>query len=225
MKIDENLPVIKENIKLACEKAGRNPEDITILAVTKTMDAANINRAIELGLTHIGENRVQELLSKYDEVDKRAVWHIIGHLQKNKVKYIADKVSMIHSVESADLAGEIDKQCKKHNKIMDILVEVNVSGEESKSGIAPSEVSAFIKEISPLSNIRIKGLMTMAPLGAEEEYLHEIFSNLYNISVDISAEKLDNVTMECLSMGMSNDYMTAIEENSTIVRLGRCLFR
>ena len=225
MKIDENLPVIKENIKRACEKCARDVNDVTILAVTKTMDAQNINRAIELGLVNIGENRVQELLEKYDLVDKRAVWHIIGHLQKNKVKYIADKVSMIHSVESFELAKEIDKQCKKFGRIMDILVEVNVSGEESKSGISPDEAIDFVREISVFENIRVKGLMTMAPLEASEEELHEIFSGLYNISVDISREKLDNVTMECLSMGMSNDYITAIEENSTIVRLGRCLFR
>ena len=225
MKIDENLPVIKENIRLACEKSGRNPEDITILAVTKTVDIQDINRAVELGLVHLGENRVQELLAKYDAVDKRAVWHIIGHLQKNKVKYIADKVSMIHSVESEELAKEIDRQCKKYGRSMDILVEVNVSGEESKSGISPRDAVEFVKKISSLQNIRVKGLMTMAPLGAKEEELHEIFSNLYKISVDISAEKLDNVTMDCLSMGMSNDYVTAIEENATIVRLGRCLFR
>lgn len=225
MKIDENLPVIKENIRRTCEKCGRNPEDITILAVTKTMDAENINRAIELGLVNIGENRVQELLSKYDSVDKRAVWHIIGHLQKNKVKYIADKVSMIHSVESEELAKEIDRQCRKHGRVMDILVEVNVSGEESKSGISPAEALEFVRKISVLENVRVKGLMTMAPLDAGEEELHEIFSDLYKISVDISAEKLDNVTMDCLSMGMSNDYTAAIEENATIVRLGRCLFR
>jgi len=115
MRIDENLPVIKENIIKACEKSGRNVNDVTILAVTKTMDAENINRAIELGIVNVGENRVQELLSKYDDVDKRAVWHLIGHLQKNKVKYIADKVSMIHSVDSYELAKEIDRQCKKHD--------------------------------------------------------------------------------------------------------------
>lgn len=225
MKIDENLPVIKENIALACKKVGRDPKDVTILAVSKTMDAANINRAIELGIVNIGENRVQELLSKYDEVDKKAVWHIIGHLQKNKVKYIADKVSMIHSVESFDLAKEIDKQSQKYGKVMDILVEVNISGEESKSGINPSDAVAFVKEISKFKNIRVKGLMTMAPLGAEDEELHSIFSSLHKLSADIAKEKFDNVTMDTLSMGMSNDYIQAIEENSTIVRLGRCLFR
>lgn len=225
MKIDENLPVIKENILKACEKSGRKPEDVTILAVTKTMDAQNINRAIELGIVNVGENRVQELLSKYDDVDKRAVWHLIGHLQKNKVKYIADKVSMIHSVDSYELAKEIDRQCKKHNRVMDVLVEVNVSGEESKGGITPLEAPELVKNISQFENIRIKGLMTMAPLEAKEEELQSVFSGLYKLSVDIEKEKINNVTMQHLSMGMSNDYVTAIMENATIIRLGRCLFR
>lgn len=225
MKIDENLPVIQANIKSACEKCGRNPKDVTILAVTKTVDVDTINHAVSLGLLNLGENRVQELLQKYDAVDKRAVWHLIGHLQKNKVKYIADKVSMIHSVDSLPLASEIDRQCAKIDKVMDVLIEVNVSGEESKSGVSPKDAPKIAEDMSKLSHIRVKGLMTMAPLGAENDELHEIFSNLYKISVDISSKKLDNVTMDCLSMGMSNDYEVAVEENSTIVRIGRGLFR
>lgn len=225
MKIDENLPVIRKNIEAACRRCGRNPDDVTILAVTKTIGADEINRAVALGITNLGENRVQELLSKYDAVDKRAVWHLIGHLQKNKVKYIADKVSMIHSVDSAELAAEIDRRCAKIGRVMDVLAEVNVSGERSKSGISPSGAAELVEIISKFKNIRVRGLMTMAPLGAGEEQLHEIFSNLYKISVDISSKKLDNVTMDCLSMGMSNDYVIAVEENSTIVRLGRGLFR
>ncbi len=225
MSIEQNLTVIRKNIKDACKRTGRNPESVKILAVTKTVDAQTINKAIALGITDIGENRVQELLSKYDEVDKSAVWHIIGNLQKNKVKYIADKVFMIHSVESVGLAEEINKQCQKINKIMNILVEVNVSGEETKSGIKPEETAEFIKSICSLPNIRVKGLMTMAPFGADDSKLHQIFSTLYKISVDILTKKLDNVTMDYLSMGMSNDYVIAVEENSTMVRLGRGLFR
>jgi len=225
MKIDENLPHIKENILKACEKCKRKPEDVTILAVTKTMGVEDINRAIELGIVNVGENRVQEFLSKYDDVDKRAIWHIIGHLQKNKVKYIADKVSMIHSVDSYDLAKEIDRQCKKHNKVMDVLIEVNVSGEESKGGIKPSEAIGLIREVAHLQNVRVKGLMTMAPLDAPEEELHEVFSGLYKLSGDIAKEEIEGVTMDCLSMGMSNDYVIAIEENATMIRLGRSLFR
>lgn len=225
MKIDENLPIIKANINSACQKCGRNPKDVMILAVTKTVDVDTINHAVELGLTNLGENRVQELLQKYDSVDKRAVWHLIGHLQKNKVKYIADKVSMIHSVDSVELAKEIDRQCAKIGKVMDVLIEVNVSGEQSKSGIEPKDALKTAEEMSKFPYLRVKGLMTMAPLGAENDELHEIFSNLYKISVDISSKKLDNVTMDCLSMGMSNDYVIAVEENSTIVRIGRGLFR
>ncbi len=225
MSIETNLLEIKQNIKTACEKKGRKSEDVTILAVTKTIDAQRINEAVSLGLTDLGENRVQELLSKYDEVKGDVRWHIIGHLQKNKVKYIADKVVMIHSVESLSLCEEIERQCAKIGKVMDILIEVNVSGEESKSGISPTEVYDFAVEASQHEHIRIKGLMTMAPFEANDEELHQIFSDLYKISVDISRKKLDNVSMECLSMGMTNDYIQAVEENSTIVRVGTGLFR
>lgn len=225
MSIEANLSEIKENIKKACEKAGRKESDVTILAVTKTIDAHRINEAVSLGLTDLGENRVQELLSKYDEIKGDVRWHLIGHLQKNKVKYIADKVSVIHSVESLSLCEEIEKQCKKIDKVMDILVEVNVSGEESKSGISPAEVYDFVKSASQYEHIRVKGLMTMAPFYANDDELHQIFSNLYKISVDIMSKKLDNVSMECLSMGMTNDYIQAVEEGSTIVRIGTGLFR
>ncbi len=225
MSILENINEIKENIKNACEKVGRNPGDVTILAVTKTIDADRINEAVSLGLCDLGENRVQELLSKYDHVKGPVRWHLIGHLQKNKVKYIADKVCMIHSVESYGLLEEIERQCAKIDKTMDILVEVNVSGEESKSGIEPKEVLDFVKKASSYSHIKVKGLMTMAPFFADSVELHQIFSDLYKISVDISSKKLDNVSMECLSMGMTNDYEIAVEENSTIVRIGTGLFK
>ena len=225
MSIKENLSEIKENIRLACERAGRSPEEVTLLAVTKTIDADRINEAVSLGVTDLGENRVQEFLSKCELIEGDVRWHIIGHLQSNKVKYIADKVYMIHSVESLSLANEIERQCAKLGKVMNILVEVNVSGEESKSGITPAETEDFIRQVSRLPHIRVKGLMTMAPFEAKTEELHQIFSNLYKISVDISSKKLDNVIMECLSMGMTGDYITAVEENSTIVRIGTGLFK
>lgn len=223
MGIKENLDVIKNNISLACKKSGRSEAEVTVLAVTKTRSAEEINRAIELGITDIGENRVQELMNKYADVKSGVRWHLIGRLQTNKVKYIADKVSMIHSVDSLKLAREIDRQCAKLGKVMDILIEVN-SGEENKAGIPYSDADELIKEVSALENIRIKGLMTMAPLGADEAKLREVFSNLYNLSVDIDGKKYDNVSMKELSMGMSGDYMTAIEEGSTIIRPGRALF-
>ena len=221
--IKANLQTIRNNIESACVSCGRNPGDVLILAVTKNHSAEEINTAIDLGITDIGENRVQELLQKYDEVKKGVRWHIIGHLQTNKVKYIADKVCMIHSVDSLKLASEIDRQCKKLNKTMDILIEVN-SGEENKNGILPDDVFGLIEEVSKLSNVKIKGLMTMAPLGAEETVLKKVFSSLYKLSVDITNKKYDNVFMEHLSMGMSNDYVTAIKEGATIIRPGRSLF-
>lgn len=224
MSIEKNLNEIKQNIASACKKSGRK-ENVLILAVTKTIDADRINEAIRLGITDIGENRVQELLKKYDLVDKSVRWHLIGHLQTNKVKYIADKVCMIHSVESYDLAKEIENRCSKIDKVMDILVEVNVSGEESKSGITPDETEEFIRSICQFKHLKVKGLMTMAPFGAENDELHQIFSDLYKISVDISQKKLDNVSMEHLSMGMTGDYEVAVEENSTIVRIGTGLFK
>ena len=225
MSIQENLNEIKANIAASCEKAGRKAEDVTILAVTKTIDADRINEAVSLGLRDLGENRVQELISKYDDIKGDVRWHLIGHLQENKVKYIADKVCMIHSVESYSLMEEIEKQCSKIDKIMDILIEVNVSGEESKTGIKPSEVLDYVTKASGYPHIRVKGLMTMAPFDAENDELHQIFSKLYEISVDISSKKLDNVSMEHLSMGMTNDYPIAVEENSTIVRVGTGLFK
>ncbi|MBR3933595.1 MAG: YggS family pyridoxal phosphate-dependent enzyme [Clostridia bacterium] len=221
--IKTNLDIIKANVKKACDLCGRNPDDVLILAVTKNHTADEINRAIDLGITDIGENRVQELLQKYDDVKKGVRWHIIGHLQTNKVKYIADKVCMIHSVDSVKLALEIDKQCKKLGKVMDILIEIN-SGEENKNGIEPSQAYAVIEEVSKLQNVCIKGLMTMAPLGADDSKLKEVFSSLYNLSVDIAKKKYDNVFMEHLSMGMSGDYMAAIIEGATIIRPGRSLF-
>lgn len=223
MSIENNLDTIKQNIAAACLRTGRNPGDVTILAVTKKRSADEINTAISLGITDIGENRVQELLEKYDYVQKGVRWHIIGHLQTNKVKYIADKVSMIHSVDSFKLAAEINKHCKKLGKTMDILIEVN-SGEENKDGVSYDETYALIEEVSELSNVRIKGLMTMAPLGAEESVLRHVFSSLYKLSVDIDAKKYDNVCMEHLSMGMSGDYAIAVEEGATIIRPGRSLF-
>ena len=225
MSIQHNLNEIKQNIASACEKCGRSTDDVLILAVTKTIDADRINEAINLGITDIGENRVQELLKKYDLVDKSVRWHLIGHLQTNKVKYIADKVCMIHSVESIDLAKEIENRCARIDKVMDILVEVNVSGEKSKSGIKPHQTEEFIRSICQFKHLKVKGLMTMAPFGAENDELHQIFSDLYKISVDISQKKLDNVSMEHLSMGMTGDYEVAVEENSTIVRIGTGLFK
>ncbi len=223
MSIKKNLDTIKQNIVAACSECGRNPDDVLVLAVTKTRTAEEINEAIRCGITDIGENRVQELLSKYDDVDKNVRWHIIGHLQTNKVKYIADKVSMIHSVDSLKLAEEINRRCASIGKVMDILIEIN-SGEENKDGIDPAKAYELIETVSGFSNVRIRGLMTMAPIFADQETLKKVFSGLYQLSVDISAKKYDNVSMECLSMGMSGDYVEAVRSGATIIRPGRALF-
>jgi len=223
MGIQENLNTIKKEIAISCQKSGRNPEDVKIVAVTKTRTAEEINKVIELGIADIGENRVQELLEKYDRVNKDARWHIIGHLQTNKVKYIADKVSMIQSVDSLKLAMEIEKHCSKLGKVMDILIEVN-SGEENKNGIAYSEAFELVEEVSKLEHVCIKGLMTMAPLGAEETVLRKVFSSLKNLADEIKGKNFPGVFMDELSMGMSGDYKLAIEEGATLIRPGRSLF-
>ncbi len=223
MSIAGNLEIIKKNIEISCKESGRNPNDVKIIAVTKKRSPEEINEAISLGICDIGENRVQELMEKYDKVTKGVRWHLIGRLQTNKVKYIADKVYMIHSVDSVKLAEEINRRCEKLGRTMNILIEVN-SGEENKGGIKYDEAHLFVKEVSEFKNLCIKGLMTMAPLGADEKKLKNVFSRLYNLSVDIANKKYDNVSMEELSMGMSSDYTFAIREGSTMIRPGRSLF-
>lgn len=222
MSIETNLQSIKQRISKACEKSGRSTDDVLILAVTKFRTSDEINKAISLGITDIGENRVQELMDKYDKVDK-VNWHIIGHLQTNKVKYIVDKVCMIHSVDSLKLALEINERCKKIDKVMDILIEVN-SGEENKNGIEKTKAIDLILEVSKLENVKIKGLMTMAPLVCSEDHLRKVFSDLRNLSDEIKEKNIKNVEMKYLSMGMSGDFDVAIEEGSNIIRPGRCLF-
>ena len=195
-----------------------------LLAATKTVCPEMINFALDHGVDLIGENRVNELLEKYEFIDRnKTEIHFIGALQTNKVKYIADKVSMIHSVDSLKLAEEIDRRCRSIGKVMDVLIEIN-SGEENKDGIDPSGVYELIEEASSLKNISIKGLMTMAPLGADQDTLTKVFSALYNLSVDIKAKKYDNVSMDTLSMGMSGDYVDAVRCGATIIRPGRTLF-
>ncbi|MBO7289538.1 MAG: YggS family pyridoxal phosphate-dependent enzyme [Clostridia bacterium] len=223
MSIAGNLEIIKKNIEISCSESGRKPEEVKIIAVTKKRSPQEINEAISLGICDIGENRVQELMEKYDKVTEGVRWHLIGRLQTNKVKYIADKVYMIHSVDSIKLAEEINRRCEKIGKTMNILIEVN-SGEENKGGIKYDEADVFIKEVACFKNLCVKGLMTMAPLGADEAQLKKVFSRLYNLSVDIAKKKYDNVFMEELSMGMSSDYTSAIREGATMIRPGRSLF-
>ena len=220
--IEENLHSVEERIAAAAERSGRKREDITLVAVTKTHGVDMMNEAISLGITDIGENRPQEIRDKYP--DTSAVrWHLIGQLQTNKIKYVIDKVCLIHSVDSVHLMEEIDRHAKKHGLIMDILIQVNISGEESKSGIAPEELDGILKRAAEFDNIRVKGLMTIAPVGDNvTARLH--FNNMNRLYLDTKAKKYDNVSMEYLSMGMSNDFETAIECGSNMVRVGSAIF-
>lgn len=222
--IKDNVKRVLENIKETALKSGRNPDEITLVAVTKTVTAKEAREVMDAGVFTLGENRVQSLLDKYDVLGDTPEWHLIGHLQTNKVKHIADKVSLIHSVESFKLAEEIDKKFREKQRTADILIQVNVSGEESKFGITPSDTFGLIEEISKLENVRIKGLMTMAPLTATSDECRKYFYELKKLSVDIADKKFLNTEMKHLSMGMSGDYKEAIREGATIVRVGSALF-
>ena len=222
--IKENLDDIKARIKKAAEVSGRTEDDILLLGVTKTVDVERIQNLMDCGVKTLGENRVQELLSKYDIIGADAEWHLIGSLQTNKVKYIIDKVKLIHSVESIKLAEEIDRQAKKHNKIMEILIEINIANEESKHGIAPEKVDEFICEISKFDNIVIKGFMTVAPFVENPQDNRKYFAQMRKIFIDNKAKNVDNINIEFLSMGMTNDYEVAIEEGANIVRIGTGIF-
>lgn len=224
-EIEKNLNEIKQNIKYAAEKSGRKYEDITLIAVTKTVNVESINKAIACGIQNIGENKVQELLLKYDDINKKDVkFHLIGHLQTNKVKYIVDKVSMIHSVDSVKLAKEIDLRAGQAGITMPVLIEINIGGEESKSGINPSELEYLLHEISELKHIIVKGLMAIPPQSSNPEKTRLFFRRMYQLFVDIRTKKIDNIYMDFLSMGMSGDYIIAIEEGANIVRIGTSIF-
>ena len=221
---DANYKEVRENIEKACAEVGRDPKEIILLAATKTVPVAVINHAINEGVEFIGENRVQEFLSKKDELSTNVHRHFIGHLQTNKVKDIVNEVEMIHSVHSVKLAKEIDKQCKKHDKCMDILLEVNIGNEDSKSGFSPNEIEDAVLEISKLPNVCIKGLMTIPPICEDSEKISQYFAEMRKLFIDIEAKKLDNKNILYLSMGMSGDYVEAIKNGANIIRLGTCLF-
>lgn len=220
----ENIETVRENIKEACKRAGRNPEEVTLIAVSKTKPYTDIEKALPSGILDYGENKVQELSEKYEILPKNIRWHMIGHLQRNKVKYIVDKVCLIHSVDSYRLAEEINIQAKKKNITVPILVEVNIAEESSKFGIHAEDAIALVEQIAQLENVRIKGLMTIAPLVENPEDNRQYFRNIRQLSVDIAAKNIDNVSMNVLSMGMTGDYMVAIEEGATMVRVGTGIF-
>lgn len=218
--VDENLRAIRENIAETAEKCGRNADSVRLMAVTKTVAPEIVNHAVSLGVNLLGENRVQEFLSKQEVYDKSAQIHFIGHLQTNKVKYIIEPVSMIQSVDSLKLAQEINRLAIAHNKVMDVLCEVNIGGEDSKSGISPENLIQLIEQISCMEGIRIKGLMTIPPPSDSDIFLgkmEELFNN-------IKSAGIPNVYMDELSMGMTHDYQQAIIHGATIVRVGTGLF-
>lgn len=222
--IKENLQIVRKNIEKACAKSNRNVKDVKLICVSKTKPVDMIYEAIACNEKIFGENKVQELSQKYDIVNDPVEWHLIGHLQRNKVKQIVGKVKLIHSVDSIRLAQQIQTEFEKANKIAEILLEVNVAKEETKFGFMPEEVEAAVLEISKYKNIKIKGLMTIAPYveNAEDNRVH--FAALNKILVDIRNKNIDNVSMCELSMGMTGDYEVAIEEGATYVRVGTGIF-
>lgn len=219
-KIVENIKKVCYNVSVAKEKYRKADDVVEIMAVTKTVPAEIVNIAVENGITLLGENRVQEYLSKKDFYDKRSNVHFIGHLQTNKVKYIINDVSLIQSVDSLKLAQEINRQALKNNKTMDVLVEINIGNELSKSGIDKNNVIEIVKSISELSNLNVKGLMTIPPPMCNEG----IFDEMHNIFLEVKERKIENVKMDILSMGMSSDYETAVKYGSNLVRIGTKLF-
>ncbi len=223
--VEYNYQLINERIAEAAQKIGKAREDITFLAATKTVDAATINHAISLGLDHIGENRVQELLAKYEEYDlENCSLQFIGHLQSNKVRQIVGKVDLIQSVDSFKLAKEISAQSLKRNVHTDLLVEVNIGREENKSGVFEENLKELLCQIAELDGISVQGLMTIPPICDNKQKISHYFNKMHRLFIDISQKKLDNINMHILSMGMSDDYYEAILEGATMVRIGSALF-
>ncbi len=223
--IKDNIKQVNKRIAAACRKSGRDLSDITLVCVTKGVDPFTISDAFINGLRDIGENKVQEAAKKKAEVMPGAKWHLVGHLQTNKVKDALEIFDMIHSVDSIELAQKIDKECGKLGKTIETLVQVNTSGEESKYGIKPGEVSQFLKEASTLPNIRIKGLMTITPLAEDPETVRPYLRSLREISESVKGESIPNIEMKYLSMGMSQDFEVAIQEGANIIRLGTAIFK
>jgi len=225
VSIKENIDLILEQTKAAAIRSGRNLEDIIVIAVSKTVDASRAKEAVESGLINLGENRVQELVNKFEKLsDIDVKWHLIGHLQKNKVKYIIDKTELIHSVENLELANEINKRALQSNIIANVLIELNIGEEESKFGIGENLVYDFISSMEQFDNIKVLGLMTVAPFVENPEDIRWVFKEMKEIFDKISVMKLKNVEMKYLSMGMTNDFEIAIEEGANIIRIGTAIF-
>ena len=222
--IKENISIVQEKIQRACERANRDRKDVTLIAVSKTKPVSDIRQAMEAGLSVFGENKVQEIRDKTEQIKDHVDFHRIGHLQATKVKYLPGKVVMIHSVDNVKLAGEIEKQFAKADMNIDVLIEVNMAGEDTKFGLAPSEVPSFVKEISTLPHLNIRGLMTIAPYTDDPESNRVYFAGLRRLKDDINKMNIPGVNMDTLSMGMTGDYEVAIEEGATFVRVGTGIF-
>ena len=222
--ITENLKTVHSNIEAACRAVGRDPKEVTLIAVSKTKPVSMLQDAYDSGERCFGENKVQEIMDKYPQLPADINWHMIGHLQRNKVKYIVDKVAMIHSVDSLRLAETIEQEAAKHQVTVPILLEVNVAQEESKFGLKISVVLPLVESIAKFLHIKIMGLMTIAPYVENPEENRAVFRQLKKLSVDIDAKNINNVNMSVLSMGMTGDYQVAIEEGSTMVRVGTGIF-
>ena len=222
--ICENLEFVRNNIEMNCKKAGRDNRDVTLIAVSKTKPIEMLKEAYEAGARDSGENKVQELMDKIPNMPADVRWHMIGHLQRNKVKYIVDKVYMIHSVDSLRLAEEISREAVKKKVNVKILIEVNIAEEESKFGVKASETISLAEEIAKLPGVRIEGLMTIAPYVEKSEENRLYFKKLKQLSVDIKEKNIDNVYMNVLSMGMTGDYSVAVQEGATCVRVGTGIF-
>ncbi len=224
VNIKENLKEVEANLQAACQKSGRSRRDVTLIAVSKTKPVSMIREAIEEGIAEFGENKPQELREKCDTLPENLHWHMIGHLQRNKVKYVVGRACLIHSVDSFALAEEISKEAVKKGLEMPVLIEVNVAGEESKFGVSPEETEDLIRRIAPLPGIKVRGLMTIAPFVENAEDNRPVFQKLRKLAVDIKSKNIDNVIMCDLSMGMTGDYQVAVEEGATMVRVGTGIF-
>ena len=222
--IKENLEKVRDNVHRAVERSGRSDSDVLLIAVSKTKPVEDLMEAYDAGARDLGENKVQELVDKYEVMPKDARFHMIGHLQKNKVKYLIGKTCLIHSVDSFELAKVIQKESEKKNVITDVLLEVNVAKEDSKFGVFKEDLLDLVKEVSTLKNVRIKGLMTIAPFVENPEDNRQYFNELKRLGIDIESQNIDNVSMGTYSMGMTGDYEVAIEEGATMVRVGTGIF-
>ena len=224
MSVTENLDEVERRIQAACDRAGRDRSEVTLIAVSKTKPIEMIDEAVNAGIRIFGENKVQELVTKHDEMEEGLEWHMIGHLQTNKVKMLPGRAKMIHSVDSIHLAEEIDKQFGKAGQIAHVLIEVNMAGEESKFGLRPQDVESFLDEIAKFANIHVHGLMTIAPFVEDANENRKIFTDLKKLLIDMRRKNNDNIDMRELSMGMTGDYEVAIEEGATFVRVGTGIF-